>query len=159
MRIPLTFLASLLLALGIARQQASDNSCGFVLAGDLSHATVKGPNDIVPLVYVVDQPDSPLEVVSVDLEGMWLSISNEQHTEQVCASTRFGIGATGLFRSLASRFSFRRAVEQAEGPGQQARHYWRLGRPSTSLILAALKAMVAPKTTMCGCSCMWTQLI
>ena len=87
MRIPFTFLASLLLActLGIARQQGSDNSCRFVLAGDLSHPTVKGPNDIVPLVYVVDQPDSPLEVVSVDLEGMWLSISNEQHTEQVCA--------------------------------------------------------------------------
>ena len=88
MRITVTFLASSLLlacTLGVAQQQNSDNSCGFVVAGDLSHPTVKGPNDIVPLVYVVEQPDSPLEVVSVDLEGMWLSVSNEQHTEHHCA--------------------------------------------------------------------------
>lgn len=86
MRITLTFLASLLVActLGIARQQNSDDPCGFVLAGELSHPTVKGPNDLVPLVYVVEQPDSPVGVISVDLEGMWLSISNERHTEQGC---------------------------------------------------------------------------
>lgn len=39
----------------------------------------------MPLVYVVEQPDSPLEVISVELEGMWISISNEQHTEKDCA--------------------------------------------------------------------------
>ena len=87
MRVILAWLASLLLTctFGAAQQQNSDDSCGFVLAGDPSHPTVNGPNDVVPLVYVVEQPDSPLEVVSVDLEGMWLSISNGQHTEQNCA--------------------------------------------------------------------------
>jgi hypothetical protein len=85
-RIPLTFLASLLLAFNFgAAQQADDDSCGFVLQGKPIQTTVKGPDDIVPLVYVVEQPDSPLEVVSVDLEGMWLSISDEQHTEKECA--------------------------------------------------------------------------
>jgi hypothetical protein len=39
----------------------------------------------VPLVYVVEQPDSPVQVLSVDLEGMWLSISNERHSEKFCA--------------------------------------------------------------------------
>ena len=87
MRIPLTFLVSLLLAsnFGAAQQQSADASCGFVLQGEPTQTTVKGPDDLVPLVYVVEQPDSPLEVVSVDLEGMWLSISNEQHTERDCA--------------------------------------------------------------------------
>lgn len=115
MRIPLTSLASLLLActLGIARQQSSDNSCGFVLAGDLSHPTVKGPNDIAPLVYVVEQPDSPLEVVSVDLRECGCRFPTSNTRNNFVQSTRFGIGATGLFRSLASRFSFPRAVEQA----------------------------------------------
>lgn len=86
MRITLTFLASLLLASNFgAAQQQTDDSCGFVLQGEPTRPTVKGPDDIVPLVYVVEQPDSPLEVLSVDLEGMWLSISNEQHTEKDCA--------------------------------------------------------------------------
>ena len=82
MRITLTFLAFLFLASNFgAAQQQTDDSCGFVLQGEPTQPTVKGPDDIVPLVYVVEQPDSPLEVVSVDLEGMWPSISNEQHTE------------------------------------------------------------------------------
>jgi len=87
MRIPLTFLVSLLLAsnFGAAQQQSADASCGFVLQGEPTQPTVKGPDDIVPLVYVVEQPDSPLEVVSVDLEGMWLSISEEQYMEKDCA--------------------------------------------------------------------------
>lgn len=86
MRITLTFLASLLLAsnFGRAQQQNSDESCGFVLEEDTTHPTIKGPDDIVPLVYVVEQPDSPVEVLSVDLDEMSLSISNEQHTERDC---------------------------------------------------------------------------
>ena len=35
--------------------------------------------------YVVEQPDSPIEVVSVDLTGMWLSVANEQTTVKHCA--------------------------------------------------------------------------
>lgn len=87
MRIPLTFFVSLLFAsnFGAAQQQNADSSCGFTVQGEPTQPTVKGPEDIVPLVYVVEQPDSPLEVVSVDLEGMWLSISNEEHTEKDCA--------------------------------------------------------------------------
>lgn len=87
MRIPLTFVVSLLLAsnFGAAQQPSAGSSCGFTVQGEPTQPTVKGPDDILPLVYVVEQPDSPLEVVSVDLEGMWISISNEQHTEKDCA--------------------------------------------------------------------------
>ena len=75
--------------LGIAQQQEhSSDKCGFTVQGEPSHATVAGPDDIVPLVYVVEQPDSPVEIVSVDLEGMWLSVSGEQHTERDCAQYR-----------------------------------------------------------------------
>jgi hypothetical protein len=74
---------------GIAQQQQRDSdACGFTVQGESRHATVAGPDDIVPLVYVVEQPDSPIEIVSVDLQGMWLSVSNEQHTEQDCAKYR-----------------------------------------------------------------------
>ena len=48
--------------------------------------TVTGPDDLLPLVYVVEQPDSPIEVISVDLTGKWLSVANEQHSERYCAT-------------------------------------------------------------------------
>jgi hypothetical protein len=87
MRFTLAFLASLLLvcSFGVPQQQNSDDSCGFVLEGGSSDPSFKGPDDLVPLLYLAKQPDSPLEIVSVDLEGMWLQVSNEQHTEKNCA--------------------------------------------------------------------------
>jgi hypothetical protein len=87
MKITLTFLGLFLLVvtLGFARQQHPDEECTFSVQGEPTRPTVTGPDDLVPLVYVVNQPDSPIEVVSVDLEGMWLSVSHEQHTERGCA--------------------------------------------------------------------------
>ena len=88
MRTKIGFLGLLILTgcLGMAQQQP-DNSdaCKFNVRGDPVHATVTGPEDIVPLVHVVEQPDSPVEIVSVNLEGMWLSVSGEQHAERDCA--------------------------------------------------------------------------
>jgi hypothetical protein len=89
MKMMLTFLGLLLLmvTVGVARQQQhGTESCGFAVQGEPTHPTVTGPDDILPLVYVVEQPDSPIEVVSVDLTGMWLSVANEQHTERDCAT-------------------------------------------------------------------------
>jgi hypothetical protein len=87
MKIIVTFLGLLLLmvSFGVAQQQHGSDVCRFTVQGEPTQPTVTGPNDIVPLVYVVEQPDSPIEVVSVDLQGMWLSVSNEQHTERDCA--------------------------------------------------------------------------
>jgi hypothetical protein len=88
MRAKFGFLVVLLLtgSLGIAQQQKYESdACKFNVLGDPVHATVTGPDDIVPMVYVVEQPDSPVEIVSVDLEGMWLSVSGEQHSERDCA--------------------------------------------------------------------------
>jgi hypothetical protein len=86
MKITLTFLGLflLLVTLGSARQQHPDEECTFRVQGEPTRPTVTGPGDLVPLVYVVEQPDSPIEIVSVDLEGMWLSVSHEQHTERNC---------------------------------------------------------------------------
>ena len=82
-----TILCLLLLlgGFGIAQQQHDNEACQFGVGGDPVHATVTGPEDLLPLVYVIEQPDSPVEIVSVDLEGMWLSVSGEQHTARDCA--------------------------------------------------------------------------
>ena len=93
MKMKLMFLALLLLAVslsvGLARKpQQNTTSCGFAVQSDSAEPTIKGPGEVVPLVHVVEQPDSPIEVVSVDLTGMWLSISGERTTEHFCAKYR-----------------------------------------------------------------------
>lgn len=87
------FLALLLLVMsfgvGLARKpEQKSASCGFAVQGESAEPTIKGPDELVPLVYVVEQPDSPIEVVAVDLTGMWLTIAHEQHTEHDCARYR-----------------------------------------------------------------------
>ena len=79
-------LFTLLVGFGSPRQdQSQPKVCGFTLQGEPSQPTVTGPDFILPLVYVVEQPDSPIEIVSVDLNSMFLSVSNERHSERNCA--------------------------------------------------------------------------
>jgi hypothetical protein len=108
MRITLTFLAVLLLGsnLGTAQHQNSGDSCGFVLEGESSHPTVTGPDELVPLVHVVEQPDSPIEILFIDLTGMWLSISHERTTEHFCAKYRVRNRVSRPFASLESCLCF-----------------------------------------------------
>ena len=93
MKMNLVILVLLLLvtsfSVGLARKtQQKSTSCGFAVQGESVEPTIKGPDELVPLVYFVEQPDSPIEVVSVDLTGMRLSISDEQVSEQFCAEYR-----------------------------------------------------------------------
>ena len=93
MKMNLVILVLLLLvtsfSVGLARKtQQKSTSCGFAVQGESVEPTIKGPDELVPLVYFVEQPDSPIEVVSADLTGMRLSISDEQVSEQFCAKYR-----------------------------------------------------------------------
>ena len=71
---------------GVAQQQPQADECRFTVTGEPAHATVTGPDDLIPLVYVVEQPDSPLEIVSIDLTGMWVSIAHEKFTFHECVA-------------------------------------------------------------------------
>jgi hypothetical protein len=83
-------LVLLAMSLGTSPQEqlGQGSSCGFSLEGESSRPTISGPDDILPLVYVVEQPDSPVEITSVDLNGTWLSVSGEQYTEKSCVAYR-----------------------------------------------------------------------
>jgi hypothetical protein len=76
----LTGLFFILGGLGIARQQLQRqrDACGFLVQGEPLQPAVAGPDDIVPLVYVVEQPDSPIEITSVDLQGTSISASDKE---------------------------------------------------------------------------------
>src|SRR5215472_14476449 len=91
MKIKFIFLIFLMLIVSIGAAQEprrSNEACGFTVQGQPAQPEISGPENIVPLVYVVEQPDSPIEVVSVDLNGMSLSVANEQHIERDCAKLR-----------------------------------------------------------------------
>jgi hypothetical protein len=87
--------------------------CTFTVLGQPAIPTVTGPSDVVPLAYVVEQPDSPLEILSVDLEGMQLSVSHENYTVRDCAKY------TVRNRSdrVIQRFAVGLRVNNAEGGG------------------------------------------
>jgi len=91
MKTTLSFFCVLLLAtnLGVVQQQENrGDACKFSVQDNSVHPTVTGPADILPLVYVVEQPDSPLEIISVDLKGTELSVSDEHYTVRDCAKYR-----------------------------------------------------------------------
>jgi hypothetical protein len=67
------------------QQKPANEACGFTVSQDSTAPSITGPDDLTPLVYVVDQPDSPIQIVSVDLKGMWLSVSNNRYTAHHCA--------------------------------------------------------------------------
>lgn len=67
------------------QQKPENDACKFTVSQDSTVPSITGPENLTPLVYVVQQPDSPIEVVSVDLQGMWLSVSGNRYTVHHCA--------------------------------------------------------------------------
>ena len=87
MRLLLGLISCLVLALcaGVfAHQQSQPDACRFTVQGSAEQPQISGPPDLVPLVYVIDQPDSPVEIASINLEGSWLSVSGDRYTERTC---------------------------------------------------------------------------
>jgi hypothetical protein len=87
MRSLLGLFSALVLALCatlFASQQPQIDACHFTVQDSAERPRISGPPDLVPLVYVVDQPDSPLQISSINLDGSWLSVSGEQYTERTC---------------------------------------------------------------------------
>jgi hypothetical protein len=60
------------------------DSCHFTVSGELAKPTISGPEDITALVHVVEQPDSPVEILAIDFKkDSWLSVAHERATEQL----------------------------------------------------------------------------
>lgn len=61
-----------------AEDPEETNACQFSVTGEPSKPVVKGPDNVVPLVHIVHQPDSPLEILSIDFEDSYLFLGNER---------------------------------------------------------------------------------
>ena len=71
-------------AVSVAHQQSQPSTCGFTVQASSTKPEITGPPDLVPLIYVLDQPDSPIEIQSVNLDGSWLSVSSDHYTHRTC---------------------------------------------------------------------------
>ena len=86
MKILLSCTAVSLLALSVATatQQPEDPaSCRFKVSESNAKPTITGPEDIVAMTYVIEQPDSPVEIAAMDFKDSFVSIVNEQFTEEL----------------------------------------------------------------------------
>jgi hypothetical protein len=50
----------------VTQQSEGSGSCGFTVSGAVGKTTIGGPDEIVSLVHIVGQPDSPVEIVGID---------------------------------------------------------------------------------------------
>jgi len=83
------------LAMLAAGQQSADSgaalnaSCKFTVSDvEPAKPVITGPDDVVKLVHVIEQPDSPVEILSADFSGTSVSISQGQKTHKDCWTIR-----------------------------------------------------------------------
>ena len=84
----------------VAHQQSQPNACGFTIQASSTKPEVTGPPDLVPLVYVVDQPDSPIEIQSVNLDGSWLAVTGDRYSERTCVKYHVRNRSDGTVRHV-----------------------------------------------------------
>ncbi len=79
-------LGALFLAAGSSprpHQSERNQQPRFSTSGSIVKPSITGPEGVTPLVHVVEQPDSPLEILAIDFKDSFLSIVNERETEQL----------------------------------------------------------------------------
>jgi hypothetical protein len=74
----------LALSAATATQQPEDrDSCRFKVSESTTKPSITGPEDIVAMTYVIEQPDSPVEVLAMDFKDSFLSVAHERVTEEL----------------------------------------------------------------------------
>jgi hypothetical protein len=107
-------------------------SCRFTVSGELARATISGPEDITTLVHVVEQPDSPVEILAIDFKDSWVSVAHERETEQLRCTLKIRnrsdqpIKALSLYVIVASHGGVNPGVG-FEGPPGSRGQGWSLG--------------------------------
>ncbi|HEY6384236.1 MAG TPA: hypothetical protein VIX91_00980 [Candidatus Acidoferrum sp.] len=104
-----------------AQAPQTADSCHFKVSGELAKPTISGPKDITALVHIVEQPDSPVEILAIDFKDSWLSVVHERVTEQLRCTESTGMVASthhrngcpiepGIFVHVKSVISMRQMI-------------------------------------------------
>jgi hypothetical protein len=91
MRILIAFAGISLAAFGASLatpQQKPVDACKFKMSESATNPTITGPEDVVAIAHVIDQPDSPVEILSADFKSSFVSVANERFTDQLHCSIK-----------------------------------------------------------------------
>lgn len=61
-----------------SQQQDDSSACKFTIHESTTKPTITGPDEVVSRVHAIEQPDSPLEILSVDFKNAALSVYDEK---------------------------------------------------------------------------------
>src|ERR1700720_505663 len=65
-------------------QQPQDaDPCHFTVSASSAKPTITGPDEVTALVHVVEQPDSPVEIVAADFTDSLVTVAYERLTGQL----------------------------------------------------------------------------
>jgi hypothetical protein len=76
------FFVTLAAPISVQQPQLAD-SCRFTILASAAKPTITGPEEVTALVHVVEQPDSPVEIVAADFKDSFVAVANERFTERL----------------------------------------------------------------------------
>jgi hypothetical protein len=65
------------------QQPEEADSCRFTVSGSTTKPTITGPDDVIALVHVIEQPDSPVEILSMDFKDSFVSVDHERFSDRL----------------------------------------------------------------------------
>ena len=130
-------LATVFAAGGLAQAPqppAREGACKFKVSESKAKPTITGPDEILSRVYLMEQPDSPIEIISVDFKYSWLTVSSggsrhENHcrvrvrnrSDRPITGLGISLGPTGTQKATGGDIGLLRTVDSAPrlAPGQE----------------------------------------
>lgn len=64
------------------------DGCDFKVSESETKAALSGPESVIAIAHVIDQPDSPVEILSADFKDSFITISDETITDQLRCSIK-----------------------------------------------------------------------
>jgi hypothetical protein len=72
-----------LTAATVTQKSPEADSCRFTVSPSEARPTIPGPDDVTALVHVVQQPNSPVEILAADFKDSFVAVAHEQYTQQL----------------------------------------------------------------------------
>jgi hypothetical protein len=99
------------------QQPHQADSCRFTISGSAAKPTIIGPEEVIALVHVVEQPDSPVEIVAADFKDSFVAVANERFTDQLRCTLKIHNRSDQWIRRVNIMVYFASASLEGAGSG------------------------------------------
>ena len=86
------------------QDSANSDACKFELSTSSGKPSVTGPDEVVQLVRVLDQPDSPVELTAIDFKDSWISIYDGRFTKRLRCTMKLRNRSDQLIHAVEVEF-------------------------------------------------------